>query len=295
MIEIENINKSFGSKKVLSDLSLIIKNGKITSIVGKNGAGKSTLISLIATYKKMDSGTVKKQSFSVMPDADNLFRDMKGSHFLQFISHLKRANVEISEIEELADKLFIKEDLKKKLKSYSFGMKKKISFIQAYIGDFDTYIFDEPTSGVDVESEQVMMDLLLALKNKGKAVLLTSHNIEEVERYSDYVYILENGVIASEGTVDTLTLNKGEIEDYILEIDESEKDKLVSVLKKINISDYDWKENQLLIKQVSHEKITEIISAFFEENLRVNGFWSEKKALRDVVFQKENEEIKNEK
>ncbi|MGT2751272.1 hypothetical protein ACVRXF_10315 [Streptococcus orisasini] len=74
-------------------------------------------------------------------------------------------------------------------------MKKKLSFIQCAVGDFDAYIFDEPTSGVDVPSALIMMDIIKCLKTAGAAILLTSHNIDELERVSDYVYVIDSGTV----------------------------------------------------------------------------------------------------
>lgn len=116
----------------------------------------------------------------------------------------------------MADELGLTPKLKTKISGYSFGMKKKLSFIQCAVGDYDTYIFDEPTSGVDVPSALVMLDIVTKLKNRNAAVLLTSHNIDELERVSDYIYLLDDGKIIKEGTVDYFVNDGLEIIYYLV-------------------------------------------------------------------------------
>lgn len=286
MIKTIHLKKNFGEKQVLKDINLSIEPGKITSIVGRNGAGKSTILALIMGYKLSSGGEIEKDCVSVMPDADNLFRDMRGLDFLEFIAKLKKASITKPEIEALADQLFLKkEDLQKKLKSYSFGMKKKISFLQALIGDFDTYIFDEPTSGVDVETELIMMNQITALKDKGKAILLTSHNMEEVEQYSDYVYILDGGVVTSEGTVDELTKNKGLLENFVIMFEPLEREKMDLFLKKQGISEVQYNNELLILFRLTSDNVHGIVQDMLEAHLTIRGFYPEKKALREVVFE----------
>lgn len=219
MIKLESVSKNFKEKKVLHDISMEIRPGEITALIGLNGAGKSTLISMIMQYKKPDSGIISTDSVSVMPDAHSMIENMTGNDFLNFIVQLKNIRKDAKEqISKLARVLSIDQDLTKKIKDYSFGMKKKISFIQAYIGEFESYIFDEPTSGVDIESAQAMMELLIDLKNKDKAVLLTSHNLEELQEFSDYIYILKNGCVVEEGTIDDFVQKSNEC-SYLIQSD----------------------------------------------------------------------------
>lgn len=192
MIRFEHVKKSFGTKTVLKDVNFTVNNGKITSLVGKNGAGKSTTINIASKFMNPTTGTVENDSISVMPDADNLYQNMTGKHFLKFMSNIKN-NYNDKIIKELTTDLGLTNDLNKKIKEYSFGMKKKISFIQTYIGNYDNYIFDEPTSGVDYESAKTMMSYLRKLANNDKAILMTSHNLNEIEEISDSVTFLSNG------------------------------------------------------------------------------------------------------
>nr|BAM73621.1 ATP-binding protein [Lactococcus lactis] len=255
--------------------------GKITSLVGLNGAGKSTLISLIMNFKQKDSGTIKRTAVSVMPDAETMIEDMTGEQFLKFISELKKISKEQKKVfYDLADSLFIKDDLKKKIKSYSFGMKKKVSFIQAYIGEFDTYIFDEPTSGVDIESARTMMKYLINLKNQGKAVLLTSHNIDEVQEFSDYIFLLKQGEIVKHGTVEEI-INKKNDQSYILKLDVTN---LESSFDKYCQEEYIIVGDEITIVSQDLVKVNNLMVKVIQAGGLVVAFGKEQQKLKDVIF-----------
>ena len=277
----DSVSKSFKDNLVLKNVSMDILPGKITSLVGLNGAGKSTLISLIMNFKQKDSGTIKRTAVSVMPDAETMIEDMTGEQFLKFISELKKISKEQKKVfYDLADSLFIKDDLKKKIKSYSFGMKKKVSFIQAYIGEFDTYIFDEPTSGVDIESARTMMKYLINLKNQGKAVLLTSHNIDEVQEFSDYIFLLKQGEIVKHGTVEEI-INKKNDQSYILKLDVTN---LESSFDKYCQEEYIIVGDEITIVSQDLVKVNNLMVKVIQAGGLVVAFGKEQQKLKDVIF-----------
>lgn len=288
MIKIDSVTKTFQGNVALNNVSLKLENGEITSIIGLNGAGKSTLISLIMNYKSQDSGTIERGSVSVMPDAECMIENMTGEEFINFLSGIKRINkFDKNQYLILAEKLFIKQDLKKKIKKYSFGMKKKLSFIQAYMGDFDTYIFDEPTSGVDVESARVMMALLKDLKFQGKAVLLTSHNIDELEVICDYIYVLKKGEILEEGTVEKIK-NRSRNEAYTLKFVNPKKFNIEYLFHGVQYSleTGSWEEGAIKFYSKNLEEINLLLKALLNHEVVLKGFWVKTESLKESIFEK---------
>lgn len=283
MIGCFNIVKSFHGTPVIKGISIEIKNGMITSLVGKNGAGKSTLIGLIMDYYRCDSGEVKKGAVSVMPDADNMYSDWTGLEFLKFISKLKKTDV--SYAINLSKELGLYKNLNSKISGYSFGMKKKLSFIQCAIGDFDAYIFDEPTSGVDVPSALKMLEVVRGLKNRGSAILLTSHNIDELERVSDYIYIIDSGEIIDSGTVkDLINPDSTEKEVYIIHCLDSQKlfnDASIKFTKRI------VDENHLEIDLSQSTLPNELLRLLVNSDNTVYEFYKKKRSLIETVYQSE--------
>lgn len=281
MIELTHINKRFKSKVVLDDINLKIADGKITAIVGPNGAGKSTIIGLISGYFRPTSGDIDHGTVSVMPDADNLYAEMTGKAFLKYMCKIKKADYK--DAVHIADVLEISNDLNKKISTYSFGMKKKISFVQAYVGDFDTYIFDEPTSGVDVPSAKVMLGLVMQLAKQGKGVLLTSHNMTELETNSDYLYILRNGKIDQSGTMQDLEADSLAQNHYVFTTDDAAN--LVTFLTQVpQVEIVSKTDGQVVIALSDELPISDLIMKILEQHLSLTGFWQDHQHLADIAF-----------
>lgn len=283
MIELENVSKNFKDKQVIKQVSLEIQNGKITTIVGENGAGKSTIIGLICGYYFLTSGKITGKQVSVMPDADNMPINMTGHNFLSFMCDLKGASMQ--QALELSAELGIEQALNKKIKTYSFGMKKKLSFIQAYVGEsYDAYIFDEPTSGVDVPSAYTMMALIRKLKAVNQAVLLTSHNMDELERVGDYFYILKAGSIAREGTLKEVTELGLTKKRYMIDVSVDMKDQLKHFIESAGIEMVAENESYIKIEIMNHMDISEIMKSLLNADITINGFWEERSHLANVAF-----------
>ncbi len=287
MIECFEVNKKFKQSNILNNISLRVENEAITALVGKNGAGKSTLIGAILGYFKIESGDIKKKSISVMPDADSLYTDITGYEFLNFVCKLKK----IASNEQaifLAKELNLEKDLTKKIEGYSFGMKKKISFIQACIGKYDTYIFDEPTSGVDEPSAIKMLKIVENLKSEGSGILLTSHNLDELERVSDYIYIIENGYIINKGTVEEIvsSSNRNSIPKYTLIVDDSYRAaRILEELESIKFKIIN--KNKIEVELVNDgEQIKNIVFCLLKNNINFEEFYKSKVNLRESIYSK---------
>ncbi|WP_297079129.1 ABC transporter ATP-binding protein [uncultured Enterococcus sp.] len=285
MIECIEVSKRFKQKDILKDINLRIENRTITALIGKNGAGKSTLIGAILGYFKIESGEIQKNSVSVMPDADSLYTDITGYDFLNFTCKLKKLSSN-EQAWSLAKELNLEKDLGKKIDSYSFGMKKKISFIQACLGEYDTYIFDEPTSGVDEPSAIKMLKIVEKLKSNGSGILLTSHNLDELERVSDYIYIIENGHIINRGTVEEIVLNSNQnvLPKYILIVDDS--DKAACVLNELGyIKVKILNQNKIEVEIVNDSnQIKDIIYSLLKNNINFEEFYKNKTNLRESIY-----------
>lgn len=291
MIECKEVNKKFGTKKVLSNINMRTVNGKITSLIGKNGAGKSTLIGAILDYYQMDSGNITKEGISVMPDADSLYTEISGYEFLNYMCKLKKLATNDQAI-QLAKNLNIENDLHKKIKGYSFGMKKKIGFIQACIGDFDTFIFDEPTSGVDEPSAIIMLEVIDELKKSGAAILLTSHNLDELERVSDYIYIIDEGAIVEEGTVESIISSSGDTDNYFYVLVADKAQLVVEKLAEIpNLVAKVMNDHQVSLELIDDDRqLKQILYLLLNNSLSFTEIYKAKTSLRDSVYSEDKEE-----
>lgn len=219
MIEIKDLNKRYGEKIVLNNLNLELDKPDIYALVGPNGTGKTTLMDIMANFVKRDSGMVK---ICNMDSSDfNVFKKLSYARNLNMLydnltglDHLKLAkslmNVSESEFKDAVDIFEVSDFMKKKVSTYSLGMRQKMLLTYFFIGDYDIYIMDEPVTGLDPSSIILLREYLKYLKSKGKMVILSSHTLSEVDKTTDEILFLVNGKILREN------LNSFAVENYLL-------------------------------------------------------------------------------
>lgn len=210
LIELEDITKYYGQFRALDRVSLQIQSG-ITGLLGPNGAGKSTLIKVLLGLVKMTSGRGRlleyelgRQSREIrahvgyMPEDDCFLHGMTGVECVQFVAQLSKfpAIEGLRRAHEILDFCGLAQERYRTVETYSTGMRQKLRFAQAIVHDPPVLILDEPTSGLDPEERQVMLNRIrLLARDQGKAVLLCTHILPDVQSISDSVVILARGRI----------------------------------------------------------------------------------------------------
>ena len=201
MINVINLNKRFGDKPVINNLSLSVGSGEITALVGKNGAGKSTLIRLISGLLKPDSGKIEMNdnakigvllggdvSFYGNLTADEIIRYFGKLHGIDDLSIRKQIDI-------LDDILKFKDFINKRAYTFSRGMRQKIALVISIIHNPDVLLLDEPSTGMDLEAANDVIDFIKYLKTENKTILIATHNIFEISDLSDNIAFLNNGKI----------------------------------------------------------------------------------------------------
>lgn len=214
IVKIEKLSKSFGHFQALKEVSFSVHSGEVVGFLGPNGAGKSTTIRTLLGLLKKDSGTVTifgqdvfsaadkiHDKIAYVPGETNVWDNMRGGDILALFAKL-RQSVNLDKQAELIQAFDF--DITKKAKAYSKGNKQKIALISALSTEADLYIFDEPTSGLDPLMEQVFLTEVKRLKQAGKAVLLSSHILSEVEKLADTIVIIKKGAIIEQGNLQAL-------------------------------------------------------------------------------------------
>lgn len=196
MLEIKNLKVSYGEKEVLKDISLSFSSGKIHGILGMNGAGKTTLFKTIYGFKKADSGIrtfqnqpLENKDISFLETSNFFYPLMTGKEYLQLLG-FQSNDFSIDKWNQLFEL-----PLGEYVENYSTGMKKKLAFIGMMALDRPILILDEPFNGVDIESNEKILQILMRLKASGKIIIIASHIIESLTRICDRIDLLENGII----------------------------------------------------------------------------------------------------
>jgi ABC-2 type transport system ATP-binding protein len=207
MIEVKNLTKVYKNGKGVFNLNFSIKKGEVLGFLGPNGAGKTTTIRNLLGFIKPNKGTCKIKGLDCWKNAQEIqkylgyipgetafFDEMTGFEFLEFIGKLRNLR-DTTKRDELINRLEL--DTSIKIRRMSKGMKQKIALITAFMHDPEILILDEPTSGLDPLMQNLFIEFIKEEKQKGKTILMSSHNFEEVERTCDRVAIINNGKIVA--------------------------------------------------------------------------------------------------
>ncbi|MEG0308475.1 MAG: ATP-binding cassette domain-containing protein [Clostridium sp.] len=215
-LKVDKLNYSYGKYEALKDISFEVTDGVI-GILGPNGAGKTTAMKLITTLFKAEHGEIflndlsykkdikeVRKNIGYLPQDFATYGNLKGREFLEIIGSLKLDYDEKSiksEIEEIVSKLSMNEYIDKKIKEYSGGMKQKLGFAQVLIGSPKLVVVDEPTVGLDPEQRNYIRELFPII-SQDRIVLVTTHIIEDIEFYCNYLLVIKDGRLLYKGTKD---------------------------------------------------------------------------------------------
>ncbi|MCH5461919.1 ABC transporter ATP-binding protein [Lactobacillus sp. LC28-10] len=214
VVSINHLQKSFGKFQALKDITFDVQAGEVFGFIGPNGAGKSTTIRVLLGILKANSGqaTIFNEDvwqnavaihnrIAYVPGDVYLWPNLTGGEMIDFLLKLNHQKHSTT-TDELIHEFEL--DPKKKSRNYSKGNRQKVALIAALSTAADLYIFDEPTSGLDPLMEELFQKHVLALKQQGKSVLLSSHILSEVERMCDRIGIIRGGEIIETGTLEQM-------------------------------------------------------------------------------------------
>ena len=209
LLELKNVSKSYGPKKVLKNINLSIEEGKIVGLLGTNGSGKSTMIKLINDLLVPDSGEIlikgekpgmaSKKIIAYLPERTYLNQNWTVRETLSFFQDFYD-NFDREKAKKLLKKLGIKET--DALKTMSKGTKEKVQLILVMSRNADLYILDEPIGGVDPAARDYILDTILTNFKDGASILISTHLISDVERILDDVVFLSDGTVREHQSAD---------------------------------------------------------------------------------------------
>jgi ABC-2 type transport system ATP-binding protein len=209
----EMVSKWYGAVIGVNQVTLELRSG-ITGLVGANGAGKSTLMRLATGHLRPDIGSVRvcgqaawsaaaKRHIGYCPDTDAFYEEMSGRQFVETMARLcgYTRHEARRRTEAALERVGMTGRAERRLRGYSKGMRQRIKLAQALIHDPELLILDEPLSGIDPIGRQESVALFRELAAQGKCLLVSSHELEELEKLTDHVAIMARGRIAAVGTV----------------------------------------------------------------------------------------------
>ncbi|HHY41371.1 MAG TPA: ABC transporter ATP-binding protein [Thermoanaerobacterales bacterium] len=298
VVSVTNLKKKYGEFLAVDHISFSIKQGEVFGFLGPNGAGKTSTINMMIGLSRPTGGHIEifgidavkdvkkvQRIIGVVPDENNLYDEMNGFDNLCFCASLygiSKAKREKRAV-ELLEQFNLTDAGKRPFKTYSKGMKRKLTIAAAIIHDPKILFLDEPTTGIDVESARQIRELILHLKNQGKTIFITTHYIEEAQRVCDRIAFIVKGRIVKIGSVRELLENTEQEHKLKLKVAGS-LNELSGELKnhfqnfKLEILD----ENSLLITSEERVTLSPIIRWLDSKGILVYEAREIKPSLEDV-------------
>ena len=244
MVEIQNLYKKFNNFVAVDNISFSLKKGDILGFLGPNGAGKSTTMKILSGYILPTRGIAfingqevtkrkTRRSIGYLPETVPLYKDMKVREFLQFVANIRQISNLKKRIQEIVELTFLEDVLEQNIGTLSKGYRQRIGFAQAIIHDPPVLILDEPTDGLDPNQKQEVRSIITSL-SKDKAIVLSTHILEEMEAICNRVIILNNGKIVIDTTPKKLLLEQSaDYHNIHLYFSDNQSKKLQGELAKI--------------------------------------------------------------
>jgi len=204
-VEVKHLNKSYAGKMAVKDLSFSVGPGELLGLIGPNGAGKSSTIKIMLDFLKPDSGEVRifgskmieasKNRIGYLPEEKGLYKRLSAIEQILYLASLKGMDSSLAKVraEELLSLTRMWESRKKKIKEMSKGMGQMIQFIVTILHDPELIILDEPFSGLDPVNTELLITLVGQLRDNGKTIILSTHQMNQVEELCDRVLMIHQG------------------------------------------------------------------------------------------------------
>lgn len=286
LLECQNLCKSFGKKQILKDVSFEIDEGDILAFIGPNGSGKTTTIKLILGLQNIDKGKVTINGFDIEKDFvksiekvgaivenPDTYMYLTGWQNLKLTANLYK-DVTDEKIKEIVKIVELEGRINDKVSKYSLGMRQRLGIARALINEPNVLILDEPTNGLDPEGIKDLRNLLKKLAKEGLGILISSHNLAELESFCNKVLIIDNGTIIETSEVkefknngNKYTFNVSNTKDLdikgIYEVTKNkfsyngEKEDIANIIKtlvKKNIDVYEVKMEELTLEEAFLKK-----------------------------------------
>ena len=304
LIEAKNLKKSFGDFVAVDNINLTVERGEVVGFLGHNGAGKYTTMKMLTGFLEPDGGEIfiegidlktkpleAKKSIGYLPEGAPSYSDMEVSEFLSFVGKMRGLNNNGSlntRLSDMAEQINLKEVWHKPIETLSKGFKRRVGIAQALIHDPDILILDEPTDGLDPNQKYEMRDLIKKISTN-KAIVISTHILEEVEAVCSRTVIIANGQLLANETPDNLgkqfnkknmlslkvanKLNNTQIKDIKSSLD----------YKKVTVKNLNITDTLILIEdEMENINLNKIMTQLKKHKLNINEATFIKPSLYDI-------------
>ena len=293
VLELKNVSKSFGKRKVIDNLNLEVQEGEIYGFLGPNGSGKTTTIKMILKLISSDSGEIKVNGYDTTKEFEkamecigaivenpDLYKYMSGIDNLRL--HARIRNIDEKRIEEVLELVELKEREKDKVSKYSLGMKQRLGLALTLLHKPKVLILDEPTNGLDPAGIKKLRDILKEISHQeGVAVFVSSHILSEMQLMCDKVAVLDNGKIVKVENITNIDDNGETIET--VEIKANYLEKAQSIIKEEFKIDTENEDDHINIT-LPADKLPQVIKELAVADVEIKAVIPKEHSLEDIFF-----------
>lgn len=291
VLELKNVSKSFGKRKIIDNISLKVNLGEIFGFLGPNGSGKTTTIKMILRLIDSDDGEIKvngldnrkqfeqaMECIGAIVENPDMYKYMSGIDNLKL--HARIRNIDEKRINEVLEMVGLKDRAKDKVGKYSLGMKQRLGLALTLLHNPKVLILDEPTNGLDPAGIKQLRDILKKISHEENvAVFVSSHILTEMQQMCDRVAVLDNGKIVK---IEQITNSKEEkIETIELRI--KDKTKAIKILKEKFEVDAKEEKDSLLVT-IQTEKVPEVVRELAIEDVGIKAVIPREHNLEEIFF-----------
>ena len=293
VLELKNVSKSFGKRKVIDNLNLEVKEGEIYGFLGPNGSGKTTTIKMILKLISSDSGEIKVNGYDTTKEFEkamecigaivenpDLYKYMSGIDNLRL--HARIRNIDEKRIEEVLELVELKGREKDKVGKYSLGMKQRLGLALTLLHKPKVLILDEPTNGLDPSGIKKLRDILKEISHQeGVAVFVSSHILSEMQLMCDKVAVLDNGKIVKVENITNIDESEETVET--VEIKANYLEKAQNIIKEKFQKNTIIDNNHINIT-LPAKKLPQVIKELAVADVEIKAVIPKEHSLEDIFF-----------
>lgn len=294
IITLEHVNKELGKRQILKDVTLAVKQGDIFGYLGPNGAGKTTTIRIILGLLAATSGKVSllgqdvqvdkvRKKIGFVLEADGLYDNLTASENLLYYARLYDIPQPMQKVEKVLKQVGLAERARDKVATYSKGMRQRLALARAIVPDPEILVLDEPTAGVDptgqIEIRQLMLDMI---QKEHKTILLSSHNLDEVQRICNRIALIHKGQIRLYGELEQFKREMGQGGLVIETTETVPAATLDELLKLQDVSVREQKDHSLILNIGKNVEVSDIITLFASRGVKIEQVKKQEASLEDM-------------
>lgn len=290
ILEVQNVQKKIGSKVIIDEVSFYVPKGKIVGLLGPNGAGKTTLIRMIVGLMRLSQGEITIANHSLkktyrqaiaevgaIVENPEFYNYMSGMDNLMQYARMSKKKITPEEILAIIKQVHLEDHIGKKVKTYSLGMRQRLGVAQALIHQPSLLVLDEPMNGLDPMGMKEFREMIRDLKNQGLSVILSSHQLSDIELVADELVIVQNGKVTHQ-----VSMNELKNQQLTMIIESQKTEEVIRFLRQEGIA-VEQHSKQIWVTLEQDIRVS-LLKDLVENDLAISAYYPKVASLEEVFL-----------